>query len=421
MRTFTQKPAKHRPASSEAQTSVATRRSAHPAEHLQRAIGNQAVQRLLGAHPALFGENVSESETSVLPHNAVPAVPPNPLAPLPQPVVTNVTPSPLRVARKDGPDPAKTASADTPDNSYWFQQSAPQKTVKTADGIEIEPKGQVQKDPRSYKLDSKDPTIGAIEVQFAGMQNDFSDEKPNAQMAQAEQLVLAAIGGVMKDLLELPAVSGTPKEVSEKRKADLALRARLKEPLRTLNKKTLNIFIASDLTVAEKMSLAPLTLKTEQIFVNANDIGDKSKLQAAIRIPLVVLLGGEVGIASNAKALTEAQSKEALLHELTHVFLINRNASANQLWQGVGVNLVKGPKEAKEAAEDVMRRYLRAQEELFVYTQVGQLYSEFAKNKTHYEKFVQAVELFLSALSAQPDQTKTIKLDVNEKVQGKKP
>lgn len=203
--------------------------------------------------------------------------------------------------------------------------------------------------------------------------------------------------------------------------------------MRELSKRPLNIFIATDLTVAEKMSLTPFALRTQQIYVRPSEYADPSKLEAAIRIPLVGLLGGDVGMMPGgehgweptiAPALTEQQGKEVLLHEMVHVFLIDRGASASQVWDAVGPGLVKGPQGAREACENVMRRYFRAQEELFAYSQISDLYPKssnpefdyFGKNKPAYETFIQAVDLFLAANSVNADQTKTIKLDVKEQV-----
>jgi len=360
------------------------------------------------------------------------------------PITNNVTTdvnvqSPLQIARDEGPakktDGGTVAPTETsaPQKSYWFQEKPPEKKMKTEIG-EIEPKGQVVIHARTFTIQSKKSGV-AVTVRFAGMDSDFRDAEPREDMARAEKLVLEAIKNVIDDLLAFPEIKvewgGDVTEKAAKKKGqvqrshDETVRARLKEAFRDLGNRTLNIFIATDLTVAEKMSLAPLTLKTEQIYVSPNEFGDPSKLQAAIRIPLVALLGGEVGLMpggehgmerKTATALTEEQSKEALLHEIVHVFLSNRGASASRIWESVGSNMVKGPQAPREACENVMRRYFRAQEELFVYTQVGELYSEFSKNKSAYEAFIQAVDLFLASISVKVDQTKTVKLNVKEKV-----
>lgn len=327
------------------------------------------------------------------------------------------------VARKDEPAEAK------PDNSYWFQTRPPEKKKVGLGGIEITPKDQVLVDPRTFTLGSED--LGSFSVRFAGKDSDFTDGKPKEEMKKAEEAILEAIKQAMEDLSALPDIKGAPsmKAALEQRKQDETVRARLKEPFRALAKKPLNVFIATQLTVGEMMSRSPLAFQTDQIYVRAEDLGDRSKLQAAIRVPLIALTGGALGFRSAdegeweqtaAKALTAEQKKEALLHELMHVMLIERGASAAQLWDTVGGGMVKGPQPAKEAAEDLLRRYLRAQEEVFVYAYVGELYSEFKANKDRYELFLQLIEVLLESLSAKPTEVKKVKLQVSEKVGKKK-
>jgi hypothetical protein len=328
------------------------------------------------------------------------------------------------------------------DRSYWFQSKPPQKPIPAQSGIQITPKGQVFLDPRVQKVES---SLGTFEVQFAGLDSDFHDGKPTAAFAAAENAIMAAIagketgnpkhpreGGVVADLGALPDIKNAPsqKAAEAKRKEDETARARLKESVRTLDGKTLNVFIATDLSVAEMMSRAPLSLRTEQIFVRADDVGDPKKLEAGIRVPLVVLTGGKKGLApgpdgtlttSNVNALDTEQAKEAILHEMVHVMLIGKGVSAVQVWQAAQAGMVTGTDEVKNLAEDVLFRYVRAQEEIFVYTAVGGVYSGFAANKDHYVDFMQLVEAFLHDVGAKLDHPKTTKIDVKEKIgEGKK-
>jgi hypothetical protein len=340
--------------------------------------------------------------------------------------------SPIQIARQ-----AASTTPSPPQNSYWFQANPPAQKIKTDFG-EIEPKGQVVIQSRTFTVSSPE-LEGTLTVQFAGMESDFRGGKPVEEMAQAETLVVEALKHVLKDLVELPAISiewggevtkkAATAKAQQQRSHDETIRARLKEAFREMTKRPLNIFIAKELTVGEMMSMTPLAISTEQIYVSSKEFGDPAKLQTAMRIPLVALLGGEVGLSPGgehgmerkmATAMTEAQSKEALLHEMLHAFLINRGASASQLWNKVGPNMIKGPEAARDACEHVMRSYFRAQEEVFVYTHVGELYSEYIRNKPAYEALIQAVDLFLASISAPADQTKAIKLDVKEKVDKKK-
>jgi hypothetical protein len=376
--------------------------------NLQRTIGNYAVDRLLG------------SATS---------------APIPsiqlkcsQKQADHSTP--LRIARDA--------------EQYWFQDKPPVKATVSKDGIPVVPKGQVALDPRTQQVSLQELGV-SFTVQFAGMDSDFVGGKANAAMSQGENLVLEAIKNVVADLGSLPErhvtwEGGSTKAEAENHKKeafreakaqelrDRTNRARLKEVFHALNNRTLNIFIATDLTITEKLAPGRPSLKTQQIFVHPDDINDRKKLEAAIRIPLVDLVGGEIGVRSDGKGglqattaqpFTESESKEAVLHELVHVLLINRGASANQLWEGVGLNLVSGPAEAKQLCESLLRRYFRAQEEVFVYKEVGKVSSEFMQNKQVYDVYIQLVETFLTDISAKPDQNKNIKLDVSEKVEKK--
>lgn len=310
------------------------------------------------------------------------------------------------------------------ERSYWFQSKPPQPPTKTKSGIEITPKGQVVLDPRPQNIETE---VGTIQVQFAGMDSDFQNATPTPAFASAEKAVLDAVAGAVADLGALPDIKGAEsmKAAKAQRRQDEIARARLKEAARTLSGKTLNIFIASDLSVAEKISKAPLGLRTEQIFVRPGDIGDPKKLEGAIRIPLIALTGGVKGLApgpegqiqeTSVQAMTGEQAKEALLHELVHVMLFNKGASAVQVWQSAVANLVSGPPEVKSLAEDVLFRYLRAQEEIFVYSAIGEVYSSFKANKDYYELLVAAVEAFLKKIGASVDLQKPINIDVKEKI-----
>jgi hypothetical protein len=334
--------------------------------------------------------------------------------------------SPVGIALKDE-NPA--------DRSYWFQSRPPEKPT-TVSGIEITPKGQVFLDPHITTLKSDE--LGTFQIQFAGLDTDFQSGKPTAEFAAAENKVIEAIAGVhvkgtkevkgvLDDLGSLPEIKNAPsmKAALAQRKEDETVRARLKEAPRTLVDKKLNVFIATELSVAEKMSQAPLSLRTEQIFVRPGDIGDPAKLEAAIRVPLIALTGGNKGIAAgpggkmrsvDVNAMTREQLKEGVLHELVHVMLINRGASAVQLWKSSGGSLVSGPDEVKRLADDVLFRYVRAQEEIFVYKAIAGLYSEFAGNKEHYELYELAVEAFLASVGAKSEAGKPTILPVKDMI-----
>jgi Domain of unknown function (DUF4157) len=331
--------------------------------------------------------------------------------------------APVGVAMKGAGDDSAAA------RSYWFQNKPPEKPIKTSSGIEITPKGQVVVDPAPVTIGT---SRGTFQVRFAGLDSDFQGGKPTPAFAAAEKAVIAAIQGAIQDLGALPDIKGAEsmEAALAQRKADETARARLHEAERTLHGRTLNIFIASELSVAERMSKAPLSLRTEQIYVRAEDIGDPANLEAAIRVPLVALTGGALGIAAGpggklkettVRALTTEQAKEGILHEMLHVLLINKGRSAVQVWMGAKAGVVTGPDDVKRLAEDVLFRYVRAQEEIFVYSAIEGVYSGFAASKKTYELFAAAVEAFLKSIGAKLEVQKPRVIKVAEKIgEGKK-
>jgi hypothetical protein len=294
----------------------------------------------------------------------------------------------------------------------------------------ITPKGQVVVDPAGPV--TIQTARGTVQVRFAGLDADFRDGKPTPAFAAGKQAVIDAVRGAIADLGALPDIKDAPsmQAARAQRKADETARARLFEAERTLHGRILNIFIASDLSVAEKMSKAPLSFSTTQIFVRPQDIGDPAKLEAAVRVPLVTLTGGSRGIEvgpggkvreTSVQALTAELAKEAILHEMVHVLLINQGLSSLQVWLAARAGLVTGPDQVKGVAEDVLFRYVRAQEEIFVYSAIEGVYGGFAANKERYEQFATAVELFLMSVGAKPVVRKPVPIKVTEKIgEGKK-
>jgi hypothetical protein len=103
------------------------------------------------------------------------------------------------------------------------------------------------------------------------------------------------------------------------------------------------------------------------------------------------------------------------------VLLINRGRSAVQVWSAARAGAVTGPDDVKRVAEDVLFRYVRAQEEIFVYSAIEGVYSAFGADKQHYERLVQLVEAFLQDIGAKLDVQKPVKIDVAQKIgEGKK-
>src|SRR5208337_2794415 len=132
--------------------------------------------------------------------------------------------------------------------------------------------------------------------------------------------------------------------------------------------------------------------------------------------------GGSAGGAksSTITALTDEQLKEGVLHELVHVMLINKHISAAQVWRDHKKGAVSGPDDVKALAEDVLSRYMRAQEEIFVYTAIEDIYTNFAGNKSIYEAFAALVEAFVNSVGGSVTQQKPVSIDVKEKIGEKK-
>jgi hypothetical protein len=326
--------------------------------------------------------------------------------------------APVGIAMK--PDEDRVAN-----HSYWFEENPPQASVGTGDEITT-PKRQVVLDPTFFLVPTSH--LGTFKVQFAGTGSDFQEGKATDAFLAAENSVLDAIRlaiAHLDDPLADPANASSRAAARAQVGENLAARAKLKDAVQTLDGKTLNVFIANDLTVAEMIGATKLALRTQQIFVHPEDVGDSNKLEAGIRIPLIALLGGVKGIGpgpdgkiveSRQPAFETEEAKEALLHEILHVALIESHASAVQIWELSQPGLVTGPKEAKALVEDVLFRYLRAQEEIFVYTTIASVYPAFAKGKEHYVTYVEQVGALLSDLGIQLAKPKTIPIFERQEV-----
>jgi hypothetical protein len=333
-----------------------------------------------------------------------------------------------------GKSPTRIALDEDPSAGRKKGSNAPRKEETWPEPVDVRAREQLMMDPRTWK-------IGPATIRFLGKGSDFSDGKPKENLDKAEQLVLGTIKNVIRDLENPPerpyeytyggkvskqeAERKAKTEAQELMRRDKVVRARLMESFRESSRRPLLILIATDLTVAEKMSLTPLAASTYLIDINPKDTEDASRLQACIRIPLVALFGGERGFRPGGKhgwerlsqpPLTEPQIKEVMMHESVHALLLNRNASALQIWDVVGPGMVTGPPEAREACNNLMRRYLRAQEEVFVFTHVGELYSAYLPLKAAHEKFIGEVDQFLASITVRPEGRTTIKLEVGEKV-----
>jgi len=307
--------------------------------------------------------------------------------------------------------------------SFWFQPKPPAETVKEKIGEEEIPVSpsrltDVVSDPQNPFVIPA-PTVDRrtagppITVNFAFLGSDLRGNKASDEIQRGRQRILEAIQKVSIDIASLPDAPSAAERIQDKR-----VRARLREAVRGFTvSKPLRIFLAS----GGHEVLRGLALRTETVFVRKEDTGDDTKLEAAIRAPLVAFLGSPPPFEKDRA--TAEEGGEALLHEMVHTLLIHRGLSANDLWEKIKDKIVQGAPTVKNRAEETTHSFLLAQEEVFVYKNVSQLgkeYSHFAgQNQVRYEVWILEVERFLRDRGVALEK-KTNKLDVKDKVAGKK-
>jgi hypothetical protein len=296
--------------------------------------------------------------------------------------------------------------------SYMFQANPPaQKKPAAPGGIDSATSHlrDVVVDPTKLNVTVAGLSVD-MEFSFLGADVDGRGV-PTGDALRGRTLVVKAVTRVLTSLDALP-----PAPNRAVRREDERTRARLKETMRRFASTPLRIFIAT----SEAEVLTGLAFRTEEVFVRPGDFGDPSKLEAAVRVPLVALMGSS-GVGS--RVLTADETAEALLHEAVHALLIQRHVSANQLWDKVRGSLVEGPPIVKNRAEEVLHLFLLAQEEIWVYGEVQKLGPDFQAfapvNVPRYELFVAAVDAFLNAHAVAFDTVKQ-KIDVTERVDRRK-
>ena len=156
-------------------------------------------------------------------------------------------------------------------------------------------------------------------------------------------------------------------------------RARLGEAYQGLTaSKPLNIFIAT-LESPSELASDHYIPHTDRVFIDAKDVGDPAKLQAAIRVPLQNLVGGiSAKTGMDLPASSKAEVKNTLLHEALHAMLIARGVGSDAQWDKLkssGKLKITGPSGAQAKGEELVRKFLIAQDEaFFIYDSVAQLY-----------------------------------------------
>ncbi len=293
--------------------------------------------------------------------------------------------------------------------SYWFGANVPEPPKVTEAGIELEriPSDlDLVEDPQTVTLKQGSFTM---KIRFASVGRGAADE-----IKRGRTSIIAAIVKMLKDLDTVPAPASKAAGLEDKR-----IRARLKEAARGLTAaKPLRILIAS----SDMEALYTLRFQTAAIFIRKEDIGDESKLEAAIRLPLVAFLGTE----SPAKvtALTTEEAAEGMLHEMVHALLLRRGIGNNAVWDTIKNKVADGPATVRNRCEELIELYLRAQEEVFVYDSIAKLGSAYSSvgsqaNAITYLEWLARAKEFLINKGVVFDRT-TKKLDVAEKVGGKK-
>ncbi len=288
----------------------------------------------------------------------------------------------LRTLKISPPAPARKHGEPT----VWFQDLS----SKTAAASTIPTTTAERKQTAVESLS----TVGSVNVRFAYARGEAGPNGASPRVQAAKQAVLAALGQVIADIDSYPA----PKDQADLDQM-LAVRAQLKHALSVFTAtRPLNVYIAVDLSPSELLS-GQLAATTDRVFVDAKDVGDSTKLQAAVRLPLTMLQGGIMpgaGGAANVPAASSAVLARTLLHESLHVMLIQKNSDAEAIWNKVGKTklVFSGPAAATSRVEELARKYLISQEELFTYRAEAALYPPVSPIVASYGTFMKGAELF---------------------------
>jgi Domain of unknown function (DUF4157) len=324
--------------------------------------------------------------------------------------------------------PAKPTPPVDPENSVFFEDPAlqvPEETSRTLDFRQRETQGggltttaqqrhQVIVDqPKDYSKIN-----GLLVVRFAHPASEFPEGKESSNLKQAKRAVLDALAHLFRDISTFN-YSSAAEEVRISQE-----RARLSEALKGFtDSNPLNIYLATE--TEEETRSGEFFPTTARVFVNLRDVGDPAKLKTAIRIPLHNILGGPNPAkgGSDDPAASRTDMEKTLLHESIHSLLIARSADADSQWSRVQGQLsITGPEKVQRAANDLVRSYILAQDEIFTYSSVELLLPPQPGDKTEakgaYEEYVKIANSFFKRHGAalKPERRK---LSVSEKVKGK--
>lgn len=250
----------------------------------------------------------------------------------------------------------------------------------------------------------------------------FAYPSPDAgtgKVKRAKESILTEVANAMASLTGL-----TPTSSRAERRAELTAHAKLGEALREFTARSpLNVYIATD--PRTEMETGQVAAETTRVFVRLQDIGNAAKLQAAIRIPLLMLRGGILPTAGGPRDIPAVGKQELqgiLMHEALHVMLIDKSIDAGAMWNTAHAGLtIHGSPYLMSKTEELIRKFLIAQEEVFAYTNEASLHplTEEEKNdKASYESFVRNVSAFLGRRKI-PTSLKSNRIHVAELVEGK--
>jgi hypothetical protein len=257
-----------------------------------------------------------------------------------------------------------------------------------------------QPDRKRVFVESNLSTVGAVSVRFAYPMSDLvalgGVSKPSKVVEDAKTKILTLIRDVLTDI---PTFNySSPDEETRIDKE----RARLGEAFKDLtSSKPLNIFIATQDSPAELLTDKYIPY-TDSVYINANDVGDKTKLEAAVRLPLQNLAGGvSAKTGQKLPPQSQAELKKTALHEALHAMLIRKGIGSDAQWNKLKSTFkISGPPDAQAKGEELVRKFLIAQEEVFVYEHAALLYPPVDTIKANFDSFINVTEQFLKKKGA---------------------
>jgi hypothetical protein len=211
---------------------------------------------------------------------------------------------------------------------------------------------------------------GLLFVRFAYPQ----ERAGSAEIARAKDAILQAIAQVFAAAQSEPATSSRAEQTQVRQQ-----RARSREVLRRFRRsRPLDIYIAANPSREEVRFGQVVEEETDRIFVRLQDVGMPARRQAAIRFPLLTLMGGPLpspGGVRRVPPMSAADVSGTIFHEMLHVLLIRRGADANSIWTRERARFtIQGPCEAAQRLEEMVHLFLISQEELFAYAESEALF-----------------------------------------------